>query len=147
MKYDLMRHNIKSDVPKLDDVVLKLPKLRGQNIEEHFLAIAEDQSRPYMNLVVSLLDQLPVRPKVWSTEPGWTCYDLETGPRPVPFPDEDALVFDIEVCMSAGSAPTLACAAGRKFWYSWTSRSLMTNTTGHYLDDHKVRLPVSVLFF
>jgi hypothetical protein len=64
-KDDLLRHNIKLDsAPKLDDVVLKLPTMRGKNIEEHFHSIASDQTRPYTNLVNSLLCKLPDKPTV-----------------------------------------------------------------------------------
>uniref|UniRef100_A0A1B0EW77 DNA polymerase subunit gamma-1 n=1 Tax=Lutzomyia longipalpis TaxID=7200 RepID=A0A1B0EW77_LUTLO len=117
---------------KLPDVALKLPKFRGKDLEEHFEVIAREQSQPYRDLIESLLGNVPTMPKSWSTAPGWTAYDPETGShRSVPFPAEEALVFDVEVCMKAGSSPTLACAVGRKCWYSWTSRALCEGSSGH----------------
>lgn len=35
---------------------------------------------------------------------------------PVPCPPDDALVFDVEVLMSAGKRPTLACAVSSDAW-------------------------------
>lgn len=56
---------------------------------------------------------------------GWTCYDPINGPVSVPFPDENALVFDVEVCVPSGQNPVMACAVGIKYWYSWTSPVLL----------------------
>jgi DNA polymerase gamma 1 len=58
---------------------------------------------------------------------GWTRYDTEADSYcAVPFPDEDALVFDIEVCVPAGNFPIMATAVGPKYWYSWTSKKLIS---------------------
>jgi DNA polymerase gamma 1 len=43
----------------------------------------------------------------------------------VPFPEENVLVFDVEVCMSAGNFPVIAAAVGPKYWYSWTNKKLI----------------------
>lgn len=49
----------------MEDVDIKLPKLRGANIEEHFLNIAKDQVEPYQKLIVTILNsKLPEMPKV-----------------------------------------------------------------------------------
>lgn len=56
---------------------------------------------------------------------GWTRYDQITGPTSVPFPDENALIFDVEVCVPSGQNPVMACAVGTKYWYSWTSPVLL----------------------
>lgn len=37
--------------------------------------------------------------------------------HPIPCPTDDALVFDVEVLMSAGKRPTLACAVSADAWY------------------------------
>lgn len=106
-----------------------MPPLVGANIEEHFFNIASDQVQPYRTLISDLLSHftaIPLMPKIWNYEKGWSHYDPESGkPRSVPFPSDDALVFDIEVCMQEGSAPTLACALGKSGWYSWTSEQLV----------------------
>lgn len=85
--------------------------------------------QPYRTLIADLLSHyitIPIMPKIWNCEKGWTHYHPESGkPRSVPFPSDDALVFDVEVCMQEGSAPTLACALGKSGWYSWTSEKLL----------------------
>lgn len=63
---ELASHGIKSlETPKLPDVNLTLPKLKGDNIEEHFLNIAKEQAGPYQELIASIVNsQLPEMPKV-----------------------------------------------------------------------------------
>lgn len=41
------------------------------------------------------------------------------------FPEENAVVFDVEVCVPVSPAPVMACAVGVKHWYSWTSKRLV----------------------
>lgn len=132
-KSELHRFGIDLDSQqKLPDVNLKLPELRGKDLEEHFEVISREQSEPYRNLIENLLGRVPQMPSTWSSVPGWTAYDPESGEcQSVAYPEEEALVFDIEVCMKAGSNPTLACAVGRKRWYSWTSRELFEGSQGH----------------
>lgn len=49
----------------MDEVDLTLPKLKGQNIEEHFNIIANEQAAPYQKLISSLIkSDLPPLPKV-----------------------------------------------------------------------------------
>jgi DNA polymerase gamma 1 len=67
---------------------------------------------------------IPALPETWSTQPGWTKYKEGHPPEPVPFPDEDCLVFDIEECMRSGLGPTLATALSPDAWYAWVSQPL-----------------------
>lgn len=123
---NLLQHGIKAgESPKIPDVQITLPRLEGKDIEEHFLKIATDQSQSYLKLINLLcaMDNVPDFPSEWSMSTGWTFYD-KNGPRSVPFPNESAMIFDIEVCMKAGSAPTLACCLGLNGWYSWVSPHL-----------------------
>ncbi|XP_049287560.1 DNA polymerase subunit gamma-1, mitochondrial [Anopheles funestus] len=125
---DLLRHGIDASKPVLlPDVELKLPTLMGANIEEHFYAIAEEQSAPYRSAVEQLPLETPTLPSVWSRIPGWTRYDAVTGkPTSIPFPNDVALVFDVEVCVQAGPLPIMATATGTEgCWYSWTSPLLV----------------------
>lgn len=128
MKYDLERHGIDiNSTERLADVNLKLPPLRGKNIEEHFQEIGKEQVKPYHELLKPLiqLNSLPNKPKTWSFQPGWTVYDPGSGKsKAVEYPLENGLVFDVEVCMSEGAMPTLATAVGCKHWYSWVSPRL-----------------------
>lgn len=113
--------------PLLPDVEIKLPPLKGANLIDHFYEIACEQLLPYKELIESLanVDIAPM-PTKWKMVEGWTRYDREGNTQSIPYPDEKALIFDIEVCMREGSAPTMACAVGPNYWYSWTSKSLIT---------------------
>lgn len=123
----LRSHGIKiGETPPLPDVDVKLPPLRGANLVEHFYEIANEQSQPYRHLVESLVHKgVPPMPKTWLMVEGWTRYNEDGSTASVPYPDENALIFDIEVCMREGSAPTIACAVGERCWYSWTSKTLI----------------------
>ncbi|XP_063781860.1 DNA polymerase subunit gamma-1 isoform X1 [Pseudophryne corroboree] len=108
------------------DVDLELPKMYGSNIEEHFRILAEKQSFPYLDAANDLLQcHLPDMPEEWAWQTGWTKYTVDGRKEQVDFPDEKALVFDVEVCMSEGQCPTLAVAVSPQCWYSWCSRRLI----------------------
>lgn len=109
----------------MPDVDIKLPPLRGATLIEHFHEIAQEQLLPYKQLIESLvLTEILPMPKTWKMIEGWTRYDRDGNAVSVPYPDDKALIFDIEVCMREGNAPTMACAVGPTHWYSWCSRSL-----------------------
>ena len=108
----------------LPEIDFPLPPLRGGNIEEHFENIALEQIENYLPLLDDLMDaSLPCLPEKWSYSSGWTRYE---GQRAVPvnFPLEDAMVLDVEVCVSHSPAPVLAVAASPQAWYSWVSSTL-----------------------
>ncbi len=46
-------------------------------------------------------------------------------------PQENILVFDVEVCVSVGCFPVMATALTSKHWYSWTSKNLIDNSSNH----------------
>lgn len=95
-----------------------LPPLFGKNIDEHFRTLALQQIGPYGDYADNLAEcALPLRPKRWILRPGWTKYDSTMRKcYAVSFPDEDALVFDVEVLMTAGSRPTMATAVSKTAW-------------------------------
>lgn len=97
---------------------IPLPPLYGQNIDDHFRTLALQQLKPYESHADGLKDcVLPLRPKTWLLKPGWTKYDSATKKcYPVSFPDEDALVFDVEVLVGAGHRPTMATAVSKTAW-------------------------------
>uniref|UniRef100_A0A1I8BN44 DNA-directed DNA polymerase n=1 Tax=Meloidogyne hapla TaxID=6305 RepID=A0A1I8BN44_MELHA len=74
------------------------------------------------------ISYLPPLPKEWSSTPGWTFYEKNNKGqfirRQVPFPEENLLFFDVEVCMTDGKLPTLAVALSPNKWYSWCSNRL-----------------------
>ncbi|XP_017037339.1 DNA polymerase subunit gamma-1, mitochondrial [Drosophila kikkawai] len=133
---ELRRHgvDIESSTPQAD-VQLKLPPLRGANIEEHFHNIAREQVQPYEELLLPLVQctELPKRPQRWAFFAGWTAYDPVDGTAsPVDHPAEKGLVFDVEVCVNEGQAPVLATAVSTNRWYSWVSPKLTK---------HRLRVP------
>ncbi|XP_011197773.2 DNA polymerase subunit gamma-1, mitochondrial [Bactrocera dorsalis] len=139
---DLKKHGIDvNSTDHLPDVKLKLPKLHGKNIEEHFYNIAKEQVDPYEKLLNSLVSckKLPKRPQKWNFKSGWTVYNSVTGEgKTISVPLEDALIFDVEVCVSEGAAPTLATAVSAHNWYSWVSPQLENEDTGTKSNDHSV---------
>lgn len=126
-------------MPVIPDISFQLPKLQGINIQEHFRNIAEEQSQDYMEYLKDLAgSKLPSTPKSWnyhegeikitchivffstwfqSNLSGWTKYNSDGTSEIVNYPDDRALVFDVEVCMNEGSYPTLATAVSSDAWY------------------------------
>lgn len=100
----------------LPDVELKLPQMYGSDIDEHFRLLAEKQSLPFLEAATLLFTQLPPMPKAWTWEVGWSRYGPDGESERVNFPDEKALVFDVEVCMAEGQCPTLAVAVSPSAW-------------------------------
>ncbi|PSN43497.1 DNA polymerase subunit gamma-1 [Blattella germanica] len=113
-----------------ENISLKLPPLEGGTLQSHFQAIGEHQSRPYRILLNDMVKDLPEMPKEWCYQPGWTKYCNDQPPQSVPFPEDDALVFDVEVCRSAGEMPTLATAVSANAWYSWVSNTVFNGSGG-----------------
>uniref|UniRef100_A0A3Q4GIG5 DNA polymerase subunit gamma-1 n=1 Tax=Neolamprologus brichardi TaxID=32507 RepID=A0A3Q4GIG5_NEOBR len=123
----LQKHQLwGKDTSLLPDVDLKLPKMYGNDIDEHFCHLAQTQSLPYLEAATKLkLAELPPMPQEWSWEVGWTRYGPTGESQKVDFPDESALVFDVEVCTTEGQCPTLAVAVSPTNWYSWCSKRLI----------------------
>lgn len=128
---ELEKHELlSSEKACVEDVSFKLPPLEGGNLQNHFHVIGEQQSRPYRILLDDLVGHLPEAPKEWLLQPGWTKYSKDISPQLVLFPEEDALVFDVEVCRSAGEAPTIATAVSPHAWYAWVSDAVISGSSG-----------------
>ncbi|XP_068458822.1 DNA polymerase subunit gamma-1 [Clinocottus analis] len=123
----LQKHQLwGKEISLLPEVELKLPQMYGNNIDEHFRVLAQKQSLPYLEAATTLqLADLPPMPQEWSWAVGWTRYGPNGESQKVDFPDESALVFDVEVCVTEGRCPTLAVAASSTNWYSWCSKRLI----------------------
>ncbi|XP_066558010.1 DNA polymerase subunit gamma-1 isoform X2 [Amia ocellicauda] len=123
----LQRHELWGcETSLLPDVELCLPRMYGANIDEHFRILAQKQSLPYLEEASRLnRAELPPMPGEWAWELGWTRYGPGGERRRVDFPEEKALVFDVEVCMAEGHCPTLAVAVSHTAWYSWCSKRLI----------------------
>ncbi|XP_048812197.1 DNA polymerase subunit gamma-1 isoform X2 [Lagopus muta] len=112
--------------PSLPDVSLRLPRMYGADIDEHFRRLAQKQSLPYLEAAEELLRcRLPPVPQSWAEQQGWTRYGPDGRPQAVECPRERALVLDVEVCVAAGQCPTMAVAVSPHAWYSWCSRRLL----------------------
>lgn len=72
LKTELNKFGVELDKsPKFENVDLKLPKLKGNDLIEHFYNIAKEQVGPYEQLICSILKcQVPTRPKTWSFDQG-----------------------------------------------------------------------------
>ena len=58
----------------------------------------------------------PALPARWVYARGWTRYNADGSSHSVPFPEDDALVFDVEVLMKEGNFPTMATALSPRHW-------------------------------
>lgn len=114
----LQKHQLwGKETPLMPDVELKLPRMYGTNIDEHFRILAQTQSLPYLEAANKLqLAELPPMPQEWNWEVGWTRYGPNGEGHRVGFPEESVLVFDVEVCMAEGQCPTLAVAVSPTNW-------------------------------
>ncbi|XP_017304856.1 DNA polymerase subunit gamma-1-like, partial [Diaphorina citri] len=96
----------------------------------HFQEIGEQQAKPYRDLTLHLLNKgVPAIPTVWEKRAGWTRYAAGKLPEQVEYPQEDAYVFDVEVCVQEGNMPTMATAVSTEAWYSWISPDLIEKKT------------------
>lgn len=101
----------------LPEVDIKLPKLHGENIDDHFRHLASNQTAEYRDLGDALsATDLPSLPKTWKFQKGWTRYGKDGSSVLVDFPEENAVVFDIECLMTEGNFPTMATAASAEAW-------------------------------
>ncbi|NXN17260.1 DPOG1 polymerase, partial [Indicator maculatus] len=123
----LQRHDLwGKETSTLPDVDLQLPRMYGDNIDEHFRLLAQKQSLPYLEAANELLQcELPSMPPQWAWQLGWTRYGPDGQAEAVDFPEERAMVLDVEVCVADGHCPTLAVAVSPHAWYSWCSRRLL----------------------
>lgn len=124
IKKHLEQHGLwNKKTPSIDDVSVKLPKLEGRNIEDHFRIIADNINNQYLKYANALQNcTIPPEPEKWAFHPGWSRYDPVTGKGvPVDYPKCKALVFDMEVLVQEGNFPTMATAVSPDYWYSWVS--------------------------
>lgn len=126
VKKHLKSHGLWNKTPTvIPSVELKLPELEGNDLDQHFRFIAEDQSSQYKDLLNLLMEDIPNPPNKWEFLPGWTRYNHDGSCSKVDYPECSAIVFDVEVCVNEGNQPTLATAVSSKFWYSWCSEALI----------------------
>lgn len=114
----LQRHDLwGKETSTLPDVDLQLPRMYGDNIDEHFRLLAQKQSLPYLEAANELLRcELPAVPAQWAWQLGWTRYGPDGRAEAVDFPEERGVVLDVEVCVADGHCPTLAVAVSPHAW-------------------------------
>ncbi|CEF68361.1 DNA polymerase subunit gamma-1 [Strongyloides ratti] len=116
---------------KIEDIKIPtLPKLYCEgNILKHFELLGEKFNKNYDNYLIKafLTKEIPPMPKEWAFIEGWVKYENDK-PIKIDYPDEDFLVFDVEVCVQDGRLPTLAVALSNTSWYSWCSERLIKDT-------------------
>ena len=103
---------------------------READLDKYFNSLGEEVSGPYLKLLRSLTKEIPEPPTVWDLRAGWTRY-TPAGSAPAKCPQEDALVFDVEVCVKEGFYPTLATAVSQDAWYLWVSPRLIECNQDH----------------
>ncbi|ODV88860.1 hypothetical protein CANCADRAFT_32312 [Tortispora caseinolytica NRRL Y-17796] len=131
----LRSHGLLKTLPKpVTPIELDLPKLQGRNIAEHFQNIGKNASEPYRSIASDFARaELPPIPISWLFEPGWHKYTPDGKPEPVPYPDEDAIVFDTEVLYKICPYPVMATAVSKTAWYGWVSPWLVDNRQNYTL--------------
>ncbi|KRZ68086.1 DNA polymerase subunit gamma-1, partial [Trichinella papuae] len=134
---DCTEENISDNTSRFDSiadaVAEKFPSLEGSNLDEHFKIIAQRYGDTYKKLL-DKFSKFPLPPinQSWIFQPGWTKYSFQgEHPIAVDYPDDDALILDVEVCVNAGKHPTIAVALSDTAWYSWCSKRLF-NLRYHY---------------
>lgn len=125
---ELRKHGLPGKLQRVPDVDLRLPKLLKNDLEKHFYELGVRQSAPYKKLVDELVQPVPQMPDSWELAAGWTKYVAGAAPVAVDYPEEEAIVFDVEVCCKEGENPVLATAASNSAWYCWVSADLCRET-------------------
>ncbi|AMD21216.1 HEL064Cp [Eremothecium sinecaudum] len=104
-----------------EPISFDLPKLQGSSLDEHFQKIGQFVSDPYLSICENKFTKIIEKPKEWILKPGWYRYEPGKAPKPVPYPLEDLIVFDVECLYKISHYPTLAVALSDKAWYCWCS--------------------------
>ena len=132
----LTTHNIPFpvDYPEgLYDGELPFPDLKGENLEDHFEAVASDFVGEYIKQA-NILASCPIPPvppiNELKANPGWTRYEFDGEnwiTEPVPYPQESG-VFDTETFVNGGSFPVIGTALTDKAAYIWLAREFVDPT-------------------
>ena len=125
---------------------LPFPKLIGNDITEHFEAMAAEFVDDFIQAGDRFAsDPLPPIPGLDDIvfEPGWTRYTYDHAREiwntdRVPYPDESAYVFDTETFVTAGAFPVIGSALGTEAAYVWLAAEMCDPTIARRrLDFHR----------
>lgn len=121
-RHDLLGRNTDNNAPIAFDV----PPLQGRTLDEHFHKLGVDCAEPFLSKAKEFARQnVPLRPKKWVRQSGWTKYYPDGRTERVESPDSDMLCFDVEVMWKESSFAVMACAMSPTAWYAWLSPWLL----------------------
>ena len=112
---------------------LPLPPLKGENLKDHFEAIAEEQIGEYFKRAQTMVENGEMAPLPPAHEiiyqPGWTRYEQTPAGnwdvKTVPHPLEDIFCFDTETFVEGGNFPIIGTALSSKASYLWLASELL----------------------
>lgn len=113
---------------KPEPVNFELPKILGNNLDEHFQKIGKHLAEPYLSWAKTYAaQQLPQAPDSddFQVDSGWIRYDSSGSWEKVPYPREKCLTFDTEVMFQEHEFAVMAVAASSTAWYAWLSPWLL----------------------
>ncbi|KAM0461853.1 hypothetical protein ACHAO4_001039 [Trichoderma viride] len=111
-------------------IAFDLPKLHGDTLDEHFYKLGIDCAGSYLKYAKEFAcANVPLRPKRWMRQSGWTKYYPDGRTEPVEAPNEEMLSFDTEVMWKESPYAVMACAVSPTAWYSWLSPWLLGEST------------------
>lgn len=143
-KQSLRHHGLLGKKTKISEPIsFDLPKLQGNFLDEHFQKLGHFASEPYKSMCDKKFKTIVPRPKRWLRQPGWYKYEEGKDPLKVPYPEENTLVFDVEVLYKISHYPTLAIALSESAWYLWCSPFICDGVAGN--DDPKHLIPLNTL--
>lgn len=117
-RHELLGKNTDTSEPISFDV----PPLQGKTLDEHFFKLGMDASEPYISLAKRFANlSVPLPPPEWKRTSGWTRYCSDGTTEEVDKPNEDMVVFDVEVLYKVSPFAIMACAASPTAWYAWIS--------------------------
>lgn len=119
-------------------IAFDLPKLQGDTLDEHFYKLGIDCAGSHLQYAKEFAcANVPLRPKRWMRQSGWTKYYPDGRTESVEAPNEEMLCFDTEVMWKESPYAVMACAVSATAWYSWLSPWLLGESTD---DKHLIPL-------
>lgn len=111
-------------------IAFDLPKLHGNTLDEHFYKLGIDCAGSHLQYAKEFAcAHVPLRPKRWMRQSGWTKYYPDGRTESVEAPNEAMLSFDTEVMWKESPYAVMACAVSPTAWYSWLSPWLLGEST------------------
>src|SRR5690606_27603789 len=120
--HNLLGKNTDNNAP----ITFEVPELHGKTLDEHFYRLGKEAGEPYYTIAQDFSRQLlPRTPTKWVKQSGWTKYVVGQQPVKVDAPEEEAMVFDVEVMYKEHPFAVMASAASTNAWYMWLSPWLL----------------------